>query len=414
MCGQRRENHLVFQAGKKGCPERIILVDVQNAGNADGSANRLLAGQRLIPEEPAELVLIHIRDAVVCFLKAKSSFTAVSGNELSAVTEMVDSEPAVVAAPSAVLKCCGEGQVLHFLKGEHGGRPTFVIALSGNQSRSEGAHDAGNVRTDDAAAGNLLECAKNGVVVEGTALNDDILSELCRRRHLHDLEQRILDDGIGKACGDIGDLRALLLRLLDAGVHKHRAACAQINRIFGKEGCLCEILYGIVERFGKGFNEGAAPGGAGFVQCHGIYGAVPDPDALHVLSADVENAVDVRIEVGGSVIVCNGFHLAAVQLKGSLHQGFSIAGGAAACDFHLFRHQPVEFCDAADGRMNGRTVVGGIKGPEKLAVFADERKLGGCGACIDAEKSLSLIGGKIFFLYLVVIVAGTEALIILF
>ena len=112
--------------------------------------------------------------------------------------------------------------------------------------------------------------------------------------------------------------------------------------------------------------------------------------------------------------MCNGFHFAAVQLKGSLHQGFSIAGGAAACDFHLFRHQPVEFCDAADGRMNGRTVVGGIKGPEKLAVFADERKLGGCGACIDAEKSLSLIGGKIFFLYLVVIVAGTEALIILF
>ncbi len=40
--GKRGENHPVAKLSKEGCPEGVILVHVQNAGNADSAARSLL------------------------------------------------------------------------------------------------------------------------------------------------------------------------------------------------------------------------------------------------------------------------------------------------------------------------------------------------------------------------------------
>ena len=54
----------------------------------------------------------------------------------------------------------------------------FLIALSCDEGSTEGAHDTGDIRTDGLAVGDLLKASENGVVVEGTALDNDVFAEL--------------------------------------------------------------------------------------------------------------------------------------------------------------------------------------------------------------------------------------------
>ena len=51
------------------------------------------------------------------------------------------------------------------------------IPLAGDEGRAEGAHDAGDIRTDGFAVSDLLEAAEDGVIVKGAALYDDVVSE---------------------------------------------------------------------------------------------------------------------------------------------------------------------------------------------------------------------------------------------
>ena len=49
---------------------------------------------------------------------------------------------------------------------------------------------------------------------------------------LHDLKESILYDRKSNARRNVGDLRPLLLRLLDLGIHEDRAARAEIDGRF--------------------------------------------------------------------------------------------------------------------------------------------------------------------------------------
>ena len=118
--------------------------------------------------------------------------------------------------------------------------------IPGYQRRAERAHDAGDIRADRLAAGDLFKAAKDRVVVEGAALHDNIFAE---RRGVGDfdyLKQRVLDDGVCQPRGDIGDGGTLLLRLFYLGVHKYRAAGAQVDRMFRKEGSFGKVLHAVV------------------------------------------------------------------------------------------------------------------------------------------------------------------------
>ena len=78
----------------------------------------------------------------------------------------------------------GELQVVDLVDGEHGGLHAVLVALPGDQSRSEGAHDTGNIGTDSLAACDLLKASENRVIVEGTALYHDMFYPVQRRRTL--------------------------------------------------------------------------------------------------------------------------------------------------------------------------------------------------------------------------------------
>ena len=90
---------------------------------------------------------------------------------------------------------------------------------------------------------------------------------------------------------------------------------------------LCEksgfgkILDAVVQRFCKGFNKGTAAGRAGFVELHTVYGLVFDLDTFHILAADIQDTVYLRIKESGGIVMRYGLYLSFVQ-----HQGLSEAG----------------------------------------------------------------------------------------
>ena len=187
-----------------------------------------------------------------------------------------------------------------------------MIAFPRHQRRAKGTHDAGNIGAGGLHAGNLLKGAKHRLVVEGAALHHDVFAQVGGVCQLDDLVKGVLDDGVGKSCGNVLHRCALFLRLLDVGIHEHGAAGAEINGIFGEQCLFGKPFCAVAKGIGKVFDEGAAPGGAGFVQQNSVHAAVFQLDALHVLPADVQHAVHLRVKKRGGGAVGDGLHLALV------------------------------------------------------------------------------------------------------
>ena len=85
-----------------------------------------------------------------------------------------------------------------------------------------------------------------------------MLAKLGSIGNLDNLVEGVFDNGVGKTSGDIGNLSAFLLGLLNFGIHKHSTACSKINGMFCKKSCFCKVLYCVVQRFCKGFDKGTA------------------------------------------------------------------------------------------------------------------------------------------------------------
>ena len=81
----------------------------------------------------------------------------------------------------------------------------------------------------------------------------------------NDLIQGVFHHAHGKASGNVLNRGPVLLSLLYGGIHKHRAAGAQVYRAVGKQAALCEIAHFIAQGPGKGLQKGSAAGGTGLV-----------------------------------------------------------------------------------------------------------------------------------------------------
>ncbi|GFI12352.1 hypothetical protein IMSAGC007_04835 [Lachnospiraceae bacterium] len=131
-------------------------------------------GQRRVAKEPLVFVLAEIRDFLLVPGLSNPPFTAVAGNKLTSAGKTVDGQAAVVGTALAFGHGSGEFQPLDLFDGQHGSLRAFLVAFSRNESRPESAHNAGNVGPNHLAACNFFKASKNGIVVEGAALDYDM------------------------------------------------------------------------------------------------------------------------------------------------------------------------------------------------------------------------------------------------
>ena len=410
--GQGRNHHPEAEPGQQGCPEGVVLEEVQHPGNADHAAGRFVLGQGVVGKETVQLLLHHIRALVGGSRCAQALFAPVAGDVAPSAAKVVHRQHAVVGAALAAGRTGGVRQGENVLNGQRGGSLTG-IARPGDQRRAEGPHDAGDVRADGFHAGQLLKGPQDGLVVEGAALHHHMAAQIGSVRQLDDLEQGVLDDRAGQPGGDVLDGCTLLLGLLDVGIHENGAAGAQIHRRLGEKGLGGEALGGVAQGCGEVLQEGAAPGGAGLVEHNGVHRAVLELDAFHVLPADVQHAVHLRVEEGGGRGVGDGFHLALIQAEGGLEQALAVAGGAGAGDAGRGRHPVGQLLHGMAGGFHRVALIAGIEGVEQLALCADEGQLGGGGACVDAQEAIPGVGRQVAVLHPGLIVAAQEHLIFL-
>ena len=219
-----------------------------------------------------------------------------------------------------------------------------------------------------------------------------MLAQLVRRAGADDLVDGVLDDGGGEPCGNILDARALLLRLLDRAVHEHRAPRAQLDGVLCKQPQAGELLDFHIHRLGERLNKGAAARGARLVEHDRVDGAVFDLEALDVLSADVDDEVDVRVKVERCLEVRHRLHDAEVDLERRAHHLLAVARDARAADDDPVADEMIDLAQLVRDDVQRLSVVGLIMRIEDLAVGRDEHELGRRRARIDAKVRVPFVG----------------------
>ena len=215
---------------------------------------------------------------------------------------------------------------------------------------------------------------------------------------LDDLEQGVLDDGDGKARGDVAHGGAFLLRLLNAAVHEHRAAAAQVDGVFRGIGGFGELADFQVQAGSEALDEGAAARRTSLVEHDAVDNAILHAQALHVLAADVQDEFHAREHFLGAAQMRDGLDFARVDAQGLQQQALAVTGHGRMAQLHLggavrvLGKLVIELGDAGLRGTQHIALVIGIEGPQQAAVFGDERGLEGGGTGIDAQKRLALVG----------------------
>ena len=277
-------------------------------------------------------------------------------------------------------------------------RHGLVAAVAGEQRGAERAHVAGDVGAHGLDLGQLLERAQHSVVQERAALHDDLRAHVVRVADLYDLEQRVLDDGDGKARGDVAHGGAFLLRLLHAAVHEHGAAAAQVDRALGAHCRLRELGHVQVEARGEALDEAAAARAARLVEHDVVDDAVLHAQALHVLAADVQDELHARQHLLRTAQVRHRLDLAGVHAQRLQQQVLAVARHRGVADAHerlagvgVHRHGVVQVRERRAGAAQHVALVAGVMRPQKRAVLADERGLERGGAGVDAKVGRALV-----------------------
>ena len=311
------DHHLEAQRGEQREPERVVLVHVEGARDADFATGGGLVGKSAVGEATLVLVVVQVRAVGALLLGVAAAFAAVAGYEARAVGERGDGELAVVLAQLAHVTLGGHAHVVERFAGQDGaggvghavhdndmdlrlGRlgllegcglglglgcglslglflgpiglnhhiqvvGLILIVHAGGQGGAERAHKAGDVRAGDLTFGEQLEGAQHGVVEERTALDHHSVAEFAGIAQLDDLVQGVAHHGVAQAGSDVLDGGAFLLRLLDRGVHEHGATRTEVHRMGGCQSLLREFLNRQAHGHGEGLQERTTAGRAGLV-----------------------------------------------------------------------------------------------------------------------------------------------------
>ena len=378
--------HAKAQARKERVPEGVVLVHVECARDTHGAARGLVGAQHLAVKEQLVFLFEEVGGLGLLLFVTGTLLAAVTGNEAPAAAKVVDGELAVVGAAAAADMLLRHGEVRDVLGRKNGRGAVGAGAIAGEQGRTVGTHAAGDVGAHGMNAGELLKRAQRGVGHKGAALDDHLAADLLGVAQLNDLEQGILDDGIGQAGRDVAHRGAFLLRLLDARIHKDRAATAQVDGSLGMDGGIGERAHIHVHRHGKTLDKAAATRRASLVEHDVLNHAVLDAQALHILPADVQDKLDAGQECLGAAQVRNGLDLAGIGLEGLDEQRLAVARGGHVADGAAGGDVVVEIGHDDLSRAQDVAVVVAVPGVQQLAVLAHERGLHGGGAGVDADE----------------------------
>ena len=197
-------------------PEGVVFVHVERARDADGSARGLVRAQHLAVKEQLVFLFEEVGSLGLLLFVASALLAAIAGNEAPTAAKVVDGELAVVGATAATDVLLRHGEVRDILGRKDGRGAVGAGAIAGEQGRTVGTHAAGDVGAHGVNAGKLLKRAQRGIGHKGAALDDHLAADLLGIAQLNDLEQGVLDDGVGQAGRDVAHRGAFLLRLLDA------------------------------------------------------------------------------------------------------------------------------------------------------------------------------------------------------
>ena len=404
--GQTGQHHLVAQGGEDPVPQGPQLIHAQSQGHADSSPaarSGPVAGRQLpLPD-------IDIGQLLRSLGHARTLLALVAGNKPLTAGEGVDGQMAVVGAAVADRCLGGVFKLFQILRRNE---PAGFKA-HGMQGRAVGAHEACDHRTDDLRPQLQLKGPQHRVIEEGAALHHHMAAQLLGGVGPDDLVDGVFHHADGQAGGDILHRGALLLGLLHGGVHKHRAAAAQIHRRPALQAPFGKLRYPIAHGTGKGFDKGAAAGGAGLVEQDRIDGPVFDAEALDVLAADVQNEIHVRLEIAGRRIVGNGLHHALVHAEGVLNQFFAVARAGGAADGHPMAAAVIDGLQLLAHQGHGVAFVGAVVAVQEFFIFGNQGQLGGGGAAVDAQPGPAGIGIQIPGFHRGSGMAGCEGLVVL-
>ena len=114
VAGTAGDHHLEAQRGEQREPERVVLVHVEGARDADFASGGVLVGEAAVGEATLVLVVVQVRTVGAFLLGVAAAFAAVAGHEARAVGERGDGELAVVLAQLAHVAFGGHR---HFVEG---------------------------------------------------------------------------------------------------------------------------------------------------------------------------------------------------------------------------------------------------------------------------------------------------------
>ena len=339
---------------------------------------------------------------ILILLLTNTALTAVAAYKLTSTGEFVDGKTTVIGTSVAVGHGGSVFQLIDLFNGKHGSLTAFcMVALFGNEGSAEGSHNTGNVRTNSLTACYTLKASKYTIVVEGSALHYNMTSQLFGIGNLDNLVKRILDNRVCKTCGNISYGCAFLLGLLYLGVHKYGTSCSKINRVFCKKSSLGEILYGVVQRLGEGFDKGTTARGTCLVQLYTVYSLITDLDTFHILSADIYDTVNLRVKESSRIVVGNGLNFPLIQQQSSLHQCLAVTCGTGKRNVCILRKNAVDLLNGADGSFKRASVIIAVKGVKQSSVLTYKSGLGGGRTCINTQIAVAVILGKVALLYLI-------------
>ncbi len=198
-------------------PEGVVLVHVECARDADGAARGLVGTQHLAVKQQLVFLFEEVGGLGLLLFVAGALLAAVAGNEaaLPPPKSLTVSWQLLEQRPQRTCFCVTVRCAMSSAR-KDGRSAVGAGAIAGEQGRTIGAHAAGDVGAHGMNAGELLKRAQRGIGHKSAALDDYLAADLLGIAQLNNLEQGILDDGIGQAGRDVAHRGAFLLRLLDA------------------------------------------------------------------------------------------------------------------------------------------------------------------------------------------------------